>query len=206
MFMPIAGHHPYHAPGDGPRPFPERTETDAYANDLFVADAALGILRRGLAQRGLDDKTLYVVVGDHGEAFREHEGNIAHSLFLYEENLRVPLVVTAPGLWTQQRRAPQIASLTDVAPTILDLLGRPAAPQQRGRSLLAPARRLARFFTDQGIPQRGLRDGPWKLILEQETGRAQLFDVTADPTERHDLARTQPERVARYRACLDGAR
>jgi hypothetical protein len=215
VYSPIAGHHPYHAPGDGPRPFPEHTPTDAYANDLFAGDAAFGLLREGLARRGLDDRTLYVIVGDHGEAFFEHEGNFAHTLFLYEENVRVPFIVAAPGAWRGVRRAPQLASLIDVAPTLLDLLGirdRPVLPSPGGRgddsdidgghSLLEPRPRLVRFFTDQGLTQSALRDGRWKLIAEQASGRRRLYDLARDPGERHDVADTEPGRTARYAACL----
>lgn len=202
VYMPIAGHHPYHAPGQGPRPFVERVPADAYANDLFVGDAAFGQLRDGLRARGLDDRTLYVVVGDHGEAFLEHEGNFAHSLFLYEENVRVPLLIAAPGLTRGTRRVPQLASAVDVAPTILDLLGLPPAARHEGRSLLDPAPRLVSFFTDQGVPQAAVREGRWKFIDDRESGRAQLFDLSADPGERRNLAAADPGRVRRYRACL----
>lgn len=211
LYSPIAGHHPYHAPGDGPRPFAEHTSVDAYANDLFAGDAAFGLLREGLARRRLDDRTLYVVVGDHGEAFFEHEGNFAHTLFLYEENVRVPFIVAAPGAWRGVRRAPQLASLIDVAPTLLDLLDIPnrAAPPEaggddsdRGHSLLDPRPRLVRFFTDQGLTQSALRDGRWKSIAEQPSGRARLYDLARDPGERHDVTAAEPGRAARYAACL----
>jgi len=202
VYSPIAGHHPYHAPGDGPRPFAERTAADAYANDLFVSDAAFGELRAGLQRRGLDEHTLYLIVGDHGEAFFEHEGNFAHTMFLYEENVRVPFVIAAPGAWHGVRRAPQLASLTEVAPTLLDLLGLPDA-DRAGRSLLDPRPRLVRFFTDQGLTLSALRDGRWKLIAEQPSGRTRLFDLATDPGERRDLAAVDPDRAARYASCLN---
>ncbi len=53
MYLPIAGHHPYKAPGDGPRPFPEKSEQDRYLNDLFMGDAALGSLAAWLAESGV---------------------------------------------------------------------------------------------------------------------------------------------------------
>jgi arylsulfatase A-like enzyme len=202
MYMPIAGHHPYHAPGQGPRPFLEQSQTDRYHNDLFTSDAAFGLLRDGLRVRGLDQRTLYVVVGDHGEAFYEHEGNFAHTLFLYEENLRVPLMFAAPGLFDQTRRARQLASAVDVAPTLLGLLGLPVPASYQGRSLLEARPAVVSFFTDQGLWQIGLRDGPWKFIHDVEGDRSQLFDLTLDPAERRNLAALFPARAARYRAYL----
>jgi lipoteichoic acid synthase len=204
VFMPIAGHHPYHAPGEAPRPLPEADDHDAYLNDLHVADDAVGLLRDGLRARGLDEHTVYVVVGDHGEAFREHAGNVAHALFLYEENVRVPFFVVAPGASIGHTRASQLASLVDLAPTTLSLAGAPPAPTHEGRSLLAPtAPRVARFFTEQGVPRFGLRDGRWKTIIDADVGRASLFDLLAnDPAERADVASAHPEIVAAHRTCL----
>ncbi|HEX2660660.1 MAG TPA: sulfatase, partial [Polyangia bacterium] len=204
VYIPIAGHHPYHAPGAGPRPFPEDSAKERYFNDLYAGDAALGSLRDGLKARGLDDQTLYVIVGDHGEAFFEHEGNFAHTLFLYEENVRVPFIVAAPGRLTGVRRAPQLASLIDVGPTLLDLLGLPAGPVATlgGQTLLEPRPRLISTFTDQGLWQSALRDGPWKLIQEHESGRARLFNLAVDPGETTDLAPLEPARALHYRACL----
>jgi arylsulfatase A-like enzyme len=200
VYMPIAGHHPYHAPGDGPRPFAERSERDEYLNDLHTGDEAFGRLREGLRQRGLDQRTLYFVAGDHGEAFREHPGNVAHALFLYEENVRVPLLVAGPGL-LHGRRVPQIVSLIDLAPTTLALLGLPLPIGQEGRSALAPDARVARFHTDQAMRRAGLVDGTWKL-LRDETGRTQLYDLARDPDERRDLAPTHAAQVAGYAGCL----
>jgi arylsulfatase A-like enzyme len=201
--MPIAGHHPSRAPGAGPRPFDERSDRDAHANDLHVADDALGALRAGLTARGLDRRVVYVVAGDHGEAFGEHPGNVAHALYLYEENLRVPLFVAAPGALTgPPRRVPGLASLIDLAPLALAGLRVPLAYE--GRSLLGPQLppRPVRFATEQGARRAGLRDGRWKLIVDEDTGRAQLFDLDADPGEGQDLSTRVPDRVARMRACL----
>jgi arylsulfatase A-like enzyme len=72
-----------------------------------------------------------------------------------------------------------------------------------GHSLLDPRPRLVRFFTDQGLTLSALRDGRWKLIAEQPSGRAHLFDLATDPGERRDLAALDPDRAARYASCLD---
>src|SRR5262245_3068313 len=95
-YLPIAGHHPYDSPE--PRPFPGREEVDRYRNALHFGDAAIGKLFAGLESRGLDTNTLFVIFGDHGEAFGQHKGNYAHTFFIYDENVRVPLLIAAPGL------------------------------------------------------------------------------------------------------------
>jgi hypothetical protein len=58
------------------------------------------------------------------------------------------------------------------------------------------------FFTDQGLWQSAVRDGPWKLIEEHESGRARLYNLAADPGERIDVAPLEPARALHYRACL----
>jgi len=202
VYSPIAGHHPYKSPGAGPRPFAETTEFDRYLNDLYAGDAALGELIDGLKRRGLAERTVFIVVGDHGEAFQQHEGNFAHTLFLYEENVRVPLVIAAPGLIVGKLRVPQIASLTDLAPTTLALLGLPLDPRHQGRSLLAPSAGSARFYTDAGPLKLGLRHGNFKFIHETEHDRSRLFELSTDPRELSDVSQSHPERAALYRRYL----
>jgi hypothetical protein len=196
-YLPIAGHHPYETPAPGP--FPELTEVDRYHNALHYADQALGELLDGLRRRGLERSTLFVILGDHGEAFGEHPGNVGHTLAVYEENLRVPLLFAAPGLLHAPLRCARTTSLVDVAPTVLDLLGQSAPQAWQGRSLLDPAPGLALFGTDYSLGLLGLRDGRWKCIHELDSGRTSLYDLEADPGEQADLAETLPDRAAAYR-------
>ena len=77
--------------------FRESDDAGQYLNALHFGDAALGKFLDGLRARGLDTNTLFVIYGDHGEAFGQHEGNYGHTLFLYEENIRVPLLIAMPG-------------------------------------------------------------------------------------------------------------
>lgn len=206
MVLPIAGHHPYESPGQGPRPFGEEDNFHRYLSDLAMGDASLGRLIDGFDARGLGRETLWVISGDHGEAFEQHPGNVVHSLFVYEENVRVPLIIAAPGLTDRgdlPRRAPQVASLIDVAPTVLALLGGAVPADWRGRSLLPPLAGVARFYTDHTTWQSGLRQDHWKYILDHDRGSGQLFDLRVDPGELTDVAARYPERAARYRAVLE---
>ena len=152
----------------------------------------------GLRARGVWDDTLLVIHGDHGEAFFQHEGNFAHTLFPYDENLHVPLVVVAPGLVAKEIRARQLVSLLDIAPTIADLAGVPADARWQGRSALSAAPRVVRAFTDQVGERVSLRTGRFKLVHDRDASRAMLFDLATDPDERIDIASTHPDRVARY--------
>ncbi len=198
-YLPIAGHHPYQTPERGP--FPDTSDIDRYRNALHYADAALGELLDGLRVRGLEQQTLFVIFGDHGEAFGQHQGNFGHTLFLYEENVRVPYLIIVPGQdWGQ--RIHRIASLVDTAPTVLDLLRLPIPAGYQGRSLLDGRSDLALFCTEYTLGLLGLRDGRWKLIHELESGRSLLYDLETDPNEQQDVSADQPERTSAYQQHL----
>lgn len=197
-YLPVAGHHPYNTPEPGP--FPEQDDSDRYLNALHYGDAALGGLIEGLRARGLYDQTLFVIFGDHGQAFGQHEGNYGHSLFLYDENIHVPYLIAAPGLIKEQVRVSRTISLIDTAPTILDLIGLPSPSGYQGRTALGANPGIALFCTDYSLTLMGLRDGCWKYIYESDSGRSKLFDLCEDVSEQTDLSSFYPERVAAYRA------
>jgi hypothetical protein len=195
-YMPIAAHHPYFT--HGPRVFPGDADFDSYLNAVNEGDAALGTLVDGLRSRGLDGKTLLVLFGDHGEAFGQHPANFAHTLFAYDENVRVPMVIAAPGAIAGSTRIARVASIIDIAPTIAALVGLPPSPSYDGTSLLTAGARMAFVFTDYSLGWLGLVDGCWKYLLEIDTNRSRLFDVCADPDEKIDRAPELPERTAAY--------
>ena len=195
-YLPIAGHHPYETPEPGP--FPDHDDFGRYRNALHYGDASLGTLIRGFRARGLDRKTLWIVLGDHGEAFGRHEGNFGHTFQLYDENVRVPFLLAAAGVVSHQIRSKQVVSLVDTAPTVLDLAGLPAPESYQGRSMLDGEPRMALFFADYSLGMLGLRDGPRKFIHELDSGRSKLFDVEKDPQERMDLSDRHVEEVRWY--------
>ena len=201
-YLPIAGHHPYETPEAGP--FSERDLEGRYRNALLYGDAFLGALIDGLKARGHDKDTLWVIAGDHGEAFGQHDGNYGHTFFLYEENVHVPFVIAAPGLIRSQVRAPQVVSLVDTAPAILDLLGIAQPGSYQGHSPLDGEPRMALFFADYSLGLLGLRDGDYKYIYELDTGRPHLFHLSLDPRGRTDISATNPERAAWYRETVHG--
>jgi hypothetical protein len=195
-YLPIAGHHPYETPEPGP--FPERSDIDRYGNALHYSDAALGALIHGLRARGLEEHTLWVIFGDHGEAFGQHDGNYGHTFQIFDENVHVPFIVAAPGLITRQIRSVQVVSLIDTSPTLLDAIGEPAPDVYQGRSMLEGPPRMAFFFADYSLGLLGLRDGRFKMIYELDSGRARLYDVERDPREMTDLSTQHVERAAWY--------
>jgi phosphoglycerol transferase MdoB-like AlkP superfamily enzyme len=205
-YLPIAGHHPYATPGPGP--FAVHDEIDQYRNALHYGDESLGALMRGLRQRGLDRDTVWMIYGDHGEAFHQHDGNYGHTFFVYDENVRVPLVIAGPGLVSSEVRVRKVVSLVDAAPTLLDLLGTPAPADYpaayQGRSVLDGTPRMALFFTDYSLGILGLRDGRWKFLYEMESQRRKLFDMESDPRELADVSAREPDRTSWYAGVVRG--
>jgi len=201
-YLPIAGHHPYAAPERGS--FAGTAEIDQYRNALHYGDASLGALIEGVRARGLEQNTVWVIYGDHGEAFHQHEGNYGHTFLLYDENVHVPFLIAAPGLMRRQERVSQVVSLVDTAPTILDLMGIPSRPDYQGRTMLDGAPRMALFFADYSLGLLGLRDGPWKFVYEIGSRRAKLFDLERDPRELSDVSARQAARVSWYGQVVRG--
>ena len=196
-YLPIAGHHPYVSPE--PLFFQGSGTLVAYKNALRHADDSLSALLGGLRERGLMDETVLVVFGDHGEAFGQHPGNVGHTLFIFEENVRVPLLISAPGLTDGAIRSTRTASVIDVAPSILDVLGLPVPDSYEGLSLLQGPDPLALFVTDYALGWAGLRDGCWKYLLELEGMRPYLFDLCRQPDERSNVAAAHGELERAYR-------
>ncbi len=160
-------------------------------------DGTLTSLLDELDALGLRDDTLVILTSDHGEAFGEH-GNFLHD-DLYRGTLHVPLVLRWPGHLPPGTRASGRARLLDLLPTILDLTGVPVPAQAQGRSLAPAARGAAEaapppVFSEHGPAlepvQQAVRDTHWTL-LRDGTGE-QLFDLAADPAERHDLGNVAP--------------
>jgi arylsulfatase A-like enzyme len=201
-YLPIAGHHPYESPRSGP--FSEVDEIGRYRNALRYGDASLGALVEGIHSRGLGERTLWVILGDHGEAFGQHDGNFGHTFFVYEENVHVPLVIAAPGAIHGPLRVRKAVSLVDAVPTILELAGIPSPEGYQGRSMLDGTPRLALFFADYSLGVLGLRDGPWKFVYELESGRSRLFRLDRDPQEMTDVSGTNSDRAAWYASTLRG--
>jgi len=201
VYMPAAGHHPYASNVAGI--FDGDDEMSRYRNALHETDVALDTLLGGLASRDLLDRTMIIVLGDHGEAFGQHPGNAGHTLFIHDENVRVPYVIRIPGVTSPGSRVGAPASVLDTAPTLLDLMGLSVPNGTEGQSLLAPGSRVAPFFADYSLGWVGLRDGCWKYQFNMNAAQSHLFDVCRDPGETTNRAAEQPERVATYRRTLD---
>jgi arylsulfatase A-like enzyme len=169
---------------------------NAYDNDLRSTDDGFRRLHRFLRRQGFLKDALIVVTSDHGEEFGEHGSVGWHGHTLYEELLRVPLVVKLPGNAHAGTRVTSSVRSLDIAPTILDLAGVPIPDSFQGaslRPLMAPGSpaedRPALSQLDATPPGVSYRRRPWKL----DEGR--LFNLEADPLETRDLAAVEGARL-----------
>ena len=176
---------------------------DLYDGGIHYTDGQLSHLFRLAEELDLYRDTVFVFFSDHGEEFWEH-GTTIHSHSLYQELLRVPLIVRAPGL--ERARVGEVVPLMDLAPTILELLAIPAPKEFEGTSLVGL---MSGDDTGNRVvisEQRSLKswiDYPWKLVRGDETKGLQLFNLENDPLEEVNLAQSHSELAQRFGALLD---
>ena len=144
-----------------------------------------------------------VIHGDHGEAFLQHEGNFAHTLFAYDENLHVPFIVVAPGLVSGGLHARQLVSLLDTAPTIASLVGVEPDPAWQGTSALRPDPRVVRALADHtSVKPRCAPDATSSSSTPTAVARSSSTSSPIPPRRAISAAR-DPQRAARYAAELE---
>ena len=181
---------------------------DAYLGEVAAADAAIGALLGELDALGRAERTLVIVVGDHGESRGEHD-EPTHGALCYEATLRVPLIARHPARKQAGESTAAIVSVTDIYPTVLNALGLPVPPNLDGRDLFEPApdpQRGVYFESMAGFVHYG-----WSALAgwRDESGKylhssvPEYYDVDDDAREVRDLVRERPDDVARARANLE---
>lgn len=171
-------------------------DIDRYDSEIHAADQTLG--RVVELFRARDPRSVVLVSADHGEEFGDHGGRY-HGTSVYDEQVRVPLIISVPDLPAARREAVPVPVQTiDLFPTILSGLKIPVPPRIRGRDLSPfllgkeePGERgLALSETDQFSL---LATDKWRLICARRSGACQLFDIEADPAQLQDVAREHPQ-------------
>jgi arylsulfatase A-like enzyme/HEAT repeat protein len=188
-------------------------DIDRYDSEIAYTDAAVGrLVREARARR---PGTIVIVAADHGEEFEEHGGRY-HGSSLYEEQLRIPLIVSIPGPAPEVIDVPKVpkvidgqVELFDVTPTVLALLDISVPVRMRGTDLgpwlgtpPAPADRLPPAFAELEDKRMVSLAGE-KLICDMRLGICAYYDLQADPHERRNLAEERPARVTYLRGLLD---
>jgi arylsulfatase A-like enzyme/Tfp pilus assembly protein PilF len=199
-----------HTPYEPPAPFAARYPGQPYLGEVAYTDQVVGRLTSWLKQSGLWERTLVVLLSDHGESLGEH-GEKAHTFFVYDATQHVPLVVRTP--WGDRGRSRMQVSTVDVMPTVLDLVGLPPEPEIDGRSLarlvLHPAAEAPGVaYAETYFPRfhygwqhlRAMRDGRWKYI---EAPTPELYDVQQDPGETRNVYKAYSRRAEDLRLRLE---
>ncbi len=189
-------HEPYEAHAAHPYGPSAR---DRYDAECSAADDALAALRAAFERR--HRRAAWVVTADHGEEFGEHGGSF-HGTSVYDEQVRVPLVVDAPGLAHAEIDAP--VSLVDVAVTMLGGVGLARPPRVRGNdlgALVANPSLDTRIFAANGSLRRvsTARD---TLVVDLSDGTLERYDPVRDPHETRNLADTDPARAQQLRRTI----
>jgi arylsulfatase A-like enzyme len=197
-------HEPYVMHADHPFAGGASPDVDAYDSEVATADEGIGRVVRLMRSRR--PGAVVVVTADHGEEFGEHGGHY-HGTTVYEEQVRVPLVVVGPGVAAGSRISSVVQTI-DLLPTALSALGIPRPARLRGRDLgallggdsaAADAPGLAFAETDDASL---LASGDHRLVCDRRAGACALYRPKADPLEHHDASREDPAALARLRGLL----
>ncbi len=186
-----------HAPYTPPNPY-RRGESlsDLYDGEVAFMDVYVGKIIEDLREKDLLESTLVIVVGDHGEAFGEHR-EFGHSVFCYEENLRVPLIFYNPNLFPQGGAIKSRVNLIDIVPSVLEMFGLDIPSGIQGKSFVPvmgnrEGKEKRAFYVESmygkesmgWAPLTGIIDGVHKYISLPEP---ELYDLSADPQEKNNL-------------------
>jgi choline-sulfatase len=194
----------------------------AYDEEILEVDHAVGRLVDFLEASNLIGSTLLIVVGDHGEGLMQH-GHMEHGLQLYEEAVRVPLVMSWPGHLGPPRILRESVEILDIMPTVLEMVGASTAGLSiQGRSLKSnivddepldpqhPVFIERRFYEagpvgtfDVSGEKFAVRSGRWKFIVAPEEGTAELYDLLNDSGETVNVAQGHAEVSGRLRKLID---
>jgi len=174
----------------GSKNFSEDDLLNHYLNCLRLQDIFLQNLFQQYQDLGLYDKTIFVLFGDHGEGFGEH-GRFMHGDTIWEEGLKVPLIIHAPGWFEDGKRVEDLSNYTDVLPTVLEMLGYEVKDgQYPGYSLLheLPEDRTLRFSCISYRECLASINGDEKYIYHYDNQPEEVFNLSSDPLEEHNLA------------------
>ena len=190
-------HHPYNPPS----PYRQRYRNRLYDGGIAFVDAQVGRIVAYLKSKGIYDRTLIVVAGDHGEGLGEH-GEKTHGFFIYDTTLHVPLIVKLPTGSAQRKSVvEESANLADLLPTVLEITGANRPKELQGRSLVAAMEGKASAapvenYAETYLPRihfnwselRGVRFRQYHFI---DAPRPELYDLSADPHELKNLYSAQ---------------
>ncbi len=176
---------------------PERERVRSfYYGEVAFNDESFGQVIEHLRSTGILDDTVVAFTSDHGEEFWEHGGRW-HGHQLYQENIRVPLVVRYPPAFRHGQEITQPVQLVDLFPTLLELANIPIPTGIDGKSFLSKDHSGTAYATLDldGFKKKALVTDTWKLVFDAGSGQRALYDLREAPFETIDRSREHPELV-----------
>ncbi len=204
-YLTVTVHHDYQTPGRyGFKDFAEDEELNRYLNTIYYQDHFLENLINQYKEMGLYENTIFVLYGDHGEGFGEH-GRRQHDNTIYEEGIKIPLLIHDPQRFQNGMRVIPPTSQLDVMPTVLDLLGYGVVGgTYPGSSLVRPLPMdravYASCFYDQTC-LTSIKNNE-KYVYHFGNQEDEYFDLTKDPMEKQNVADDHAEEIDRRRESL----
>src|SRR5712691_5368217 len=179
-----------HSPYEPEEPFRSRY-ANAYDGEIATADAIVGEFLADLKRRGIYERAIIFVLSDHGEGLNQH-GEPEHGIFVYREEIHVPLLVKLPGNAAHGTTIDAPVALVDLFPTIAELIGVKAPDKLSGRSLFAHADGHRRIYSESLYPRihlgwselRSLADAQHHFI---QAPKPELYDMRRDPDEKTNV-------------------
>ena len=216
----IGFHGPSFIP-EGTRETREKQEHAVYGGMVEAMDQAVGVVLQAIEDAAVRDRTVVVFMSDNG-GLSTSEGSPTSNAplragkgWMYEGGIREPMIIRAPAVAREGRVEETPVSSVDFFPTLLELGGLPALPDQHvdGVSLAGLLRgaelergplywHYPHYGNQGGAPSGAIRDGEWKLIEWYEDGAIELFNLRQDLSEKYNLAELYPERTQKMRAML----
>lgn len=205
-------HTPYEPPEPYLSEYGSRGLAGLYDGEIAFMDEQIGRIIAWLKEKGVDKKTVIVIVGDHGEGLGDH-GEMAHGYFIYDYAVRVPLLVVMPLEEFRGIRVKQQARTIDIFPTLLDIAGIPIPEENQGKSLLPLVFRPKTNNNSEAYsesmtpdilygwsPLLSLRQGQYKYI---DAPRSELYDLSLDPEELRNIQTEHPQLALEMKKELD---
>jgi len=186
---------------ESPESLTERDVEDLkalYRGELHYVDHNVGRVLDALTEQGARDETMIVLTADHGEAFGEH-GRWGHHPYMYDELLRVPLIVDEPG--REPGTNDTQVSLIDLFPTICDACGVERPDGLQGENLFEKESGVE-LATSAGGQRLAARTPEWKCLWHVVEDETELYNLESDPRETRDVSDEHPDVVDQFNGAL----
>jgi len=183
-----------------------------YDGEIAYVDDCLGHLFERMRSMGLMDKTVIILVGDHGEGLGEHNEN-THAIFIYDSTLRVPFVIWAPSLFKGGRNIRSLVGTIDIMPTVIGMFNLKPITGLAGKDLMpliyGEEKEIhQQIFCESLCPElnfgcsrlEGVRTSEWKYI---HAPKSELYHLAEDPCERNNLLEGEGYDREKWKALLD---